>query len=427
MEIVTTMAGVDAFRPRQGICDLAKAGFRNIVLDLSLLCSPSMIEKAGRGRNLSGNVIRAAESRRIDLTENPAAMFETCQPIVSAIKDQKLNISLAKAPCFSRKTKRLLELQCLMVSLAEESIRVASDLKAKFLLVPPLLDGEARDFGTLNLEYYRSFIEPAKSLGVTVLIPNQCKYLNGHYVRGFCMEERDMVSFLDRLNHEAGTDCFGFALDVGEANLCGKNLYDMACVLGKYLKVVLLADGNGSEAQRLLPFSAAGVGGSKTDWLNLIRGLRKAEFDGQLVLDMKDTVDAFSPLLRPELLKLGKSAAEYMKWQIFMEALLKKYPKRVLFGAGNMCRNYMKCYGTQYPPLFTCDNNKSLWDTEFCGIMVRSPENLKAIPEDCAIFICNVYYREIEEQLHRMGLKNPIEYFNDEYAPMFCFDRLKEV
>ena len=37
-----------------------------------------------------------------------------------------------------------------------------------------------------------------------------------------------------------------------------------------------------------------------------------------------------------------------------------------------------------------------------------------------------VKYREIEEQLGAMGLKNPIEYFNDEYMPSFHFDRLEE-
>ena len=84
----------------------------------------------------------------------------------------------------------------------------------------------------------------------------------------------------------------------------------------------------------------------------------------------------------------------------------------------------MKNYGEKYPPLFTCDNNSKLWGTEFCGLEVKSPEALKNLPEDCGIFICNIYYREIEEQLRAMGVERNIEYFNDEYMQSFDFNRL---
>lgn len=89
-----------------------------------------------------------------------------------------------------------------------------------------------------------------------------------------------------------------------------------------------------------------------------------------------------------------------------------------------MCRNYMKNYGEEFPPLFTCDNNSSRWGEEFCGLTIKAPEELKKLPPDCAVFICNVYYREIEAQLRSMGIKNPIEYFNDEYMPTFYTERI---
>ena len=89
-----------------------------------------------------------------------------------------------------------------------------------------------------------------------------------------------------------------------------------------------------------------------------------------------------------------------------------------------MCRNYMKCYGEKYPPLFTCDNNPKLWGTMFESLEVKNPEALKHLPKDCCVVICNIYYREIETQLHEMGIVN-IGYFNDEYMPSFYFDRLE--
>lgn len=82
----------------------------------------------------------------------------------------------------------------------------------------------------------------------------------------------------------------------------------------------------------------------------------------------------------------------------------------------------METYGEKYPPLFTCDNNPKLWATEICGLEVRTPEALKDLREDCGIFICNIYYQEIEAQLREMGIHKNIEYFNDEYMPPVCFD-----
>jgi len=45
---------------------------------------------------------------------------------------------------------------------------------------------------------------------------------------------------------------------------------------------------------------------------------------------------------------------------------------------------------------------------------MKNPEELRGVPAGCAIFICNIYYREIEAQLREMGIKNPVEYFSDE-------------
>ena len=83
----------------------------------------------------------------------------------------------------------------------------------------------------------------------------------------------------------------------------------------------------------------------------------------------------------------------------------------------------MRCYGGKYPPLFVCDNNPETWGTIFEGLEVKSPEALKRLPRDCCVVICNIFYREIETQLHEMGIEN-IGYFNDEYMPSFYFDRL---
>lgn len=216
---------------------------------------------------------------------------------------------------------------------------------------------------------------------------------------------------------------FGFCLDTGVCNVCGNDMQSFANALGDRLRAVILRDNDGHHNASLLPFTCAYGERPDTDWTGLIRGLRSISFQGDLIVDFTDTLAVFPTLIKPALFSLAREVGDYIKWQIEMESSLKKYKKFVLFGAGNMCRNYMKCYGAKYPPLFTCDNNPKTWGTIFEGLEVKNPEALRQLPEDCCVVICNMYYREIEMQLREMGIVN-VGYFNDEHMPSFYFGRL---
>lgn len=412
---------VDCKYPRQGLFDVSSAGFQSIMLDMTLLCPSWELESIGK----SGR--KTFEAKQMDrIAEHPEELCNSMQPILEQCGKEKLTSSIAMAPYLRWDTKRK-DLNDLVEQLAKESIQVCGQAGCPYLIVRSLFAGIANDdLWEKNRAYYLRLIEIAKQYQVQILLVNQCKNVNGHLVRGICSDSVRAAEWIDSLNEMADGEWFGFCMDVGVCNLCGQNMFDFILQLGNRLKTVILRDCDGHGEASLLPFTGAYRRQPQTDWLNLIRGLRETGFDGELILDLQDTAAVFSPILRPELLRLAKSVAEYFKWQIEIENLLKKYPSRVLFGAGNMCRNYMKCYGKKYPPLFTCDNNPKTWETEFCGLMVRSPEALRELPEDCAVFICNIYYREIEAQLRTMGLQNPIEFFNDEYMPTFYFDRLEE-
>lgn len=408
---------VNTERPGQGMADIKKAGFSNVVLDFSMYCTEDDLEYAGKKESR-----RRKECKAI---KNPADLPEVMVPILDKCKKERVDFSFAIAPYLRRGTARE-DVNALLTELAEECIKICGMTGCKYLVVRPLFAGIVQeDIWKVNREFYLSLASLAKENNVTILLENQCRDVNGHLVRGICADGETAAEWVDYLNAEAGEERFGFCMDVGVCNLCGQNMYDFVSGLGSRIKAVILRDCDGNEENAMLPFTCVNKRSSQTDWLNLIRGLRKAGFDGQLAVHFTDTAAAFSVILRPMLLQLAKEVADYFKWQIGLESLLKKYPSVVLFGAGNMCRNYMKCYGEQYPPLFTCDNNKSLWGTKFCGLEVRPPESLLDIPEECAVFICNIYYREIEQQLRDMGIKNPIEYFNDEYMPAFYFDRLE--
>lgn len=408
MNIICAPQGiVDIKHPGQGIADISKAGFGRILFDLSLACPQGKLEDS------------------VSLDGHLQSLNESMKQVLDQCEIKALQCTLAMAPYPKRNTKRE-DLNDLLEKLAQESIDICGRAHCRYLIVRPLTAGIAdADLWEVNRAYYLRLAERAGRAGVQILLENQCKDFNGHLIRGLCCDGRQAARWVDALNEAVGEERFSFCLDVGVCNLCGQNMYDSITVLGNRLKAVILRDNDGNSDSALLPFTSAPQGQSQTDWLNLIRGLREIGFDGELILDFHDTAAAFSTLLRPELLHMAKAVAEYFAWQIGIENLLKIYPSRVLFGAGNMCRNYMKCYGEKYPPLYTCDNNRKLWGSVFEGLEVKDPQELKALPEDCVVFICNIYYREIEAQLRQMGIENPIEFFNDEYMPSFYFNRVE--
>ncbi len=417
MNVTCSLKGiVNRERPGQGIIDIRKADFTDIYLDFSAFCSADELERVGKKQ--------MKEQKGFLVAENPSELSRATAVTLQKAAEMGLSIAVAAAPCLRRDTKRE-DLNKKIKVLAEESIKVCGACGCGYLIIRPLFSGISdADAWEINKEFYLSFVPLAKENNVMILLENQCKNANGHLVRGLCSDGRVAAEWVDNLNREAGEERFGFCMDVGVCNLCGQNMYDFARALDSRVKAVILRDCNGYEENAMLPFTCVNQHKSQTDWLSLIRGLREIDFGGYLVMNLEDTAAAFSPILRPSLLQLAKKVADYFKWQIEIESLLKKHSSIVLFGAGNMCRNYMKCYGEKHPPLFTCDNNEKLWGTLFCGLEVKSPESLRDLPENCTILICNVYYREIEEQLRNMGIQNPIEFFNDEYMPTFYFDRL---
>ena len=403
--------------PAQGIADIANAGFQNISLDIPLCCVPEELKYRGRSR--PGHA--SPDPRTARVMERPAALGGCFSAVLEQCGEKNLNIPIARGAFLPRDTRRG-DLSELLAQINEEAVRLCGETGCHYLVVRPLFAGvDQEELWEVNQTYYLRLAKTAKENQVMLLLENQCRDFNGHLIRGLCAESGEAVGWVDRLNAEVGAEQFGFCLDTGVCSLCGLGMRDFILDLGDRLKAVVLRDCNGQEESAQLPFTCVGKGRPQTDWLSLIRGLRETGFDGQLIFDFSDTVTAFSPLLRPKLMQLAKATADYFRWQIGIENLLKKHPSRVLFGAGNMCRNYMKCYGETYPPLFICANSPDRWGTKFCGLEVKPPESLRELPEDCAVFICNTYYREIEEQLREMGIRHPVEYFNDEYLPTFPF------
>ncbi len=418
---------IGKLRPKKNVEDILNAGFEMALLDITALCLPGEFEDV-----LKDNSKR--EAGKIYLTENPSYLQEEAEKrIVSFAKNQGLVLPIAIAPSpapdIKYKNKSGVGERYIKVfsALSKETLLLAVKNKCKKVIIPPLfLEISSEDEWEINREFYLELAKAADELksDIKILLLNQLKNVNGHFVRGICAEAEEACTWIDELNMECGSTKvrFGMCLDIGVATIAGQNLYNAIVPFGNKLEAVIIRDTDGIHDVSMLPYTAC-IRKQQTSWLDMIRALRKIAFDGDLIMDFTDTYDGYPDLLKKSVIKKAYEIGKFFIWHINIEKTIKKYQKRVLFGAGNMCIAYLKNYGEKYPPLFTCDNNESRWGEEFYGITVENPEKLRDISSDTAIFICNIYYDEITEQLQKMGLPNPIEWFNDGYMASFDYER----
>lgn len=402
-------------RPNQGFEIHKSAGYSRIVLNMEDYISGYEIQMLGK------TVISTNVQKHEKVSDKPELLWTYGMLEVEEAKRKGMTIPMIVAPYRLRTTRRE-DLNDFLALMAAETMQLCKDAECKYALIyPPSYKSSDKDMIT---EWYEKLIPTAIECGVRILIANQSKDVNGHLVRGIFAESQDAAEWIESMNKKASAELFGFCADIGTYNVCGQNIQQELRILGSRVKAVIVRENDGKNDSSLLPYTCTTNGICQMDYMGMIRGLREIDFDGYFILNMRDTCASVPTKLREELVHTSKRFMDFFAWQIGMEKSLKKYKNRVLFGAGNMTRNYMKCYGEEFPPLFICDNNEKRWGTEFEGVLIKKPEELLNLPDDCAIYICNLYYNEVSQQLEQMGISNPVEYFNDEYMPNYHFTRI---
>lgn len=416
---VVMVAACSNKKPTKTNVVLKKAGFEYMLLDLRKFCSEYLLENKEKSyQDYLENKDRYPDER-IFLSEEPYRMGEAVHYHLEYMKELEFKNIIGYAPTLPIDTERN-DLDNLIKTLTVESLKVCGQAGCKYLIIDPVVK-TVRMQEELDkiVEFYLLFAKKAEELGMKILIKNGYHIFNGRYARGYMSEARKLKDFVGELNIKAGTDTFAVCLDVGVCNLLGQSVYEMIVELGSTIEAVIMRENDGFKDRFDLPFTNGDGKTCSIYWSEVIKGLRRIWFDGLLIFDISEQRKRITHLLWDEFTRYAKKLTDFLYWQINMENIIRRYKSRVLFGAGNMCHNYMECYGRAYPPLYICDNNEKIWGTYFKGLEIKKPEELKKMPEDCAIFICNIYYDEIREQLRDMGITNPVEYFNDEYLPVF--------
>lgn len=457
MVLICNPAGVvDAKHPGQGLGDITAAGFDQVLLSTEFCCEEKKFKSMSQERRI------AEAEHLIYVPDHPEKLSEAMKPFLEMLRQKKMRCDYALASHLPRDRKNF-ELNKMIVPIVEGAVRLAVQNGCKGIILRPLYTGVAVDEEwEVNKSYLLRLGEVAREelqaleTGVgsgsskateaaqkhfQILVENQCKYQEGHLVRGILSDSADVREWMTELQSAfaSSVDATGageqsdeevqieykLCMNVGSLSVYGQDIYEYTMAVADHIGAVIVHDGSNADEVSMVPFTSVSSMGLMTRWIEIIRGLRSISYDGPLILDMEHAAKFCPPLLRPDLMKFAKRTMDYLVWQIHMADAMKKYDHIVLFGAGNMCRNYLTNYGKEYPPLFTCDNNPNRWGEDFYGLRIESPEKLRDLPENTGIFICNVYYREIQKQLEEMGITEGVEFFNDEYLQSLNMERLR--
>ena len=327
-------------------------------------------------------------------------------------KNQK--IILAKSMIFT-KSELNTRPKAALTRLFNESIKNTKNTDCKAILVEPYLWDKKTSLDKDEVKkIYLDAAEILKDTDIKIYVKNQYDLYNGNIYRGFLSDTYQIKEFINGLNKIVGRKAFYLALDTGVAALCGQNVPELIKTLADEIAIIILNENNGIMESTAVPFSNICQDQTWTDWRKVIIVLRDIKYKGDLLIDFNWNSQAIPAPLKPVMKEYVNGVGSYFESLIDLESIIRKYESRVLFGAGNMCRIYMERYGVEYPPLFTCDNNKAKCGSQAFGLEIKSPEALKELAPSTAIFICNMYYDEIYSQLKSMNLPNPIEIFNDE-------------
>lgn len=299
-----------------------------------------------------------------------------------------------------------------------QAIDRASEIKASYLVIETV----GADDGTNLYCILEKYLEKIKSAGIKVWIENGYnREVCSSYSRvtGNAYSEATLLAeTIDRLNDDAGTECFGICLNTGHGNLLGRNLCGMIERLGQRIGLLHATDNDGKNSQCQMPYTfTKGRGELSTDWYGIIGALAMSGFKGPVVYDIASLFEVSPVCLRPGWYSLLSSVAR--EWENILE--LQEFLKEmfqadlneageagelVLFGAGRMFLNYMEVWGEAYPPSFIVDNNHKLWGSMRSDIAIRPPSALLEGKEHPPfVLICNMYHASIEKQLDAMGIR----------------------
>lgn len=272
-----------------------------------------------------------------------------------------------------------------------------------------------KDVGQL-MKLLDNSIGSMQMYGMTLLIENSNVEQKGSYIYGPFSEGYKLCAIVENIRNTYNYDNIGICADIGVANLLGSNLKAFIEDCMPCLVLVHVNDNDGYKDMAQMPFTfTVGRGARATDIYRVIGTLIKYDFNGFMVFNNAGTWKRTPHVLHHSMIRLLEGiVSEWEKEFRFIDKLGQHGKHLILFGAGNMFRDYMISFGEKYPPEFIVDNNKEVWGEERLGVEIKSPDAILEIPpEERNVWICNMNYGPIGKQLKSMGVE--YDCFIDQY------------
>ena len=165
----------------------------------------------------------------------------------------------------------------------------------------------------INLQMYRKLIPSAKKYGVKICPENIYDWNKGHILEGPCSDVMEACWYVDTLNEEAGEEIFGFCLDVGHANLLGRNIHKFILGLGKRLTILHIHDNSSEVDEHLIPYTVFTHG---IDWNGFLTGLREIGYTGPLSFEISPAINLLPEDAKAEGLKLAGAVGRSFRKRI---------------------------------------------------------------------------------------------------------------
>lgn len=239
------------------------------------------------------------------------------RPLKEAIERQGVRISQMHAP-FPVFQKDAPEYNEFLISVVEKTLAVAQYLGCPAVVVHPITRSTKEKERATNFALYRALIPAGKKYGVKICLENLFTTRKDRVIEGACSRAEDACYYIDTLNAEAGEEIFGFCLDIGHANLLGRNIRSYINTLGKRLTILHIHDNNGATDSHMMPYTQTYNWGKDLylNWEDVIEGLRDIDYRGVIAFETFRVLERFPKPVYPEALKLIAAIGAYFRERI---------------------------------------------------------------------------------------------------------------
>lgn len=279
--------------PKTGFALIKECGFEAVDFNIDHLLSPRAIAKSGG----------PLESF---FDKSDEEILEFFRPIKEAAEENGIEFAQMHAP-FPLHIPDRPDINDYTVAATAKCMMVCAYVGCPAIVVHPYTLYAAPNKEKeheINLGFYRALMPAAKQYKVKVCLENLFTGFNERRFQGACASAEEAVWYIDKLNAEAGEDCYGFCFDIGHANLVGANIRQYLNTLGSRLTILHLHDNDGIYDTHTVPYACMTGAKLTCDWEGLILGLKDIGYEGALNFETFRALAAFPKEVWPETLKL---------------------------------------------------------------------------------------------------------------------------